>query len=97
MRFYLIALIIGSVILAGCAQNKEVLLTAERYCTHLEDQQDPGNMRDKHDECILFKKEELSNKDECKIICDVHCGEIDGAYVSSFADFSGCHCTCNTQ
>ncbi len=93
----MILLLMMSALLLGCSKNEEFLLTADRYCTHLEDQQDPGNLRDKYDECLLFKKEELSNKDECKIECDVYCGEVDSSYVSSFADFSGCHCTCKAQ
>lgn len=92
-----IAVLVFALALSGCTKTYETTITAEKLCAQYEDQQVSGDLRDKHDECLLFRGEEVSEKVQCKDMCRKLCVDNNKDYLDSWADFAGCHCSCSLK
>lgn len=92
--FLMIAFLVS---LTGCTKTYETVITAQGLCRQYEGEQVSGDLRDKHDECLLFRGEEVSDANQCKDMCRELCVNNKKDYLDSWADFSGCHCSCSLK
>lgn len=91
MRIWLVFIVL---FLCSCVKTHEHLITAIDECKHLENQNDPENIRDDYDNCLLFSDDELKSTEGCEKKCKEYCGRRDMEYHDSWIDFAGCRCTC---
>lgn len=93
-RLLIIALLL---LLPACTETHEKHFTAEELCKDKKKYDDPDDLRDEYDQCILFKEENLRNDNKCEDRCKNYCGDEDMKFRKSRTDFSGCYCTCSEK
>jgi hypothetical protein len=81
-------------LLSGCVKTTEKLFTAVDECAPLKEQNDPEDMRDKYDSCLMFTDEELKEPRVCEKKCRAWCEKEFQIFEDTWIDFTGCHCYC---
>ncbi|MGM5483003.1 MAG: hypothetical protein ACQESF_06060 [Nanobdellota archaeon] len=94
---YVLFLLILILMLPACTKTHEEDFTAEMLCKDKLKYQDPDDLRDEYDQCLLFTKDNLRDKDKCEKRCISYCEDNSWDFLSSYTDFSGCHCKCSEK
>lgn len=81
-------------LLTACTKTHEKDFTAEEICRDKKKFDDPDDLRDEYDQCLIFKEENLRDNDKCQNRCEDYCSKRDMNLRNSYTDFSGCHCVC---
>jgi hypothetical protein len=89
--FALLALVL---VLSSCVKTTEKVFTAMTECAPQKQYDDPDNMRDKYDSCLMFTDEELKDPRNCEKRCRAYCEKEEQTYEDTWIDFTGCHCYC---
>jgi hypothetical protein len=82
------------ILLASCVKTIEKIFTPYEACKDLKKFDDPDEMRDKYDSCLMIQDEELKTDSVCKKKCVAYCTDHEYTFDTMWIDFSGCHCYC---
>lgn len=83
--------------LAACLKTHEKLFTAREECKSKISLNDPDEVRDPYDNCLLFTDEMLKTEEGCTNTCTGYCDGIGQKYENMWVDFTGCHCYCRLK
>lgn len=84
-------------LVSGCTKTHEKDFTPEDFCEDKKEYEDPDDLRDEYDQCLLFKEEEIRDKENCRDMCREYCEEEGYTFQRSYTDFAGCHCVCSEK
>jgi hypothetical protein len=88
-------LLIGIVLIcSSCVKTTEKIFTPYNECSALKAQDNPDEMRDKYDSCLMLQDEDLKTDSVCKKKCEAYCTKNEWNYEDIYIDFTGCHCFC---
>lgn len=90
-------LILVVLLCSACLKTQEKLFTALDECKDLKQLDDPEDMRDKYDSCVMFTDEELKTDSVCTKKCRTYCTDREMTYEDTWIDFTGCHCYCRLK
>ncbi len=84
-------------LLSSCLKTSEKLFTALEECKSKKSLDDPNEVRDPYDNCLLFTDEMLKTEEGCTKKCKDYCNETQQKYEDMWVDFTGCHCYCRLK
>jgi len=95
MKAFLLLIVL--LLICSCMKTHERLFTAAEECERKKHLEDPQEMRDPYDNCILFNDEQLKTEEGCTKKCQGYCADIHQNYEDMWIDFTGCHCYCKLK
>ena len=84
-------------LLVSCVKTHETLFTALDECKEKKHLDDPEEVRDEYDNCLLFTDDMLKSEEGCRKKCLDYCDYKDMNYEDMWTDFTGCHCYCKLK
>jgi hypothetical protein len=81
----------------SCVKTEEKLITAIDLCKIKKPKDDPNEIRDEYDNCLLFTDEQLKDNQGCNDICLKECDAKEMVYQKHWTDFAGCRCVCKVK